>query len=94
MGWCIYLGAWPRQKSMQRVLRWDGIIPQKMDGNDAPMTPDDIRAIKAYVQANRQLSTPFDITWEGETPGDDPERATAIVRPWRDAGVTWWIEAR
>jgi len=87
------VGAWPRQKSMQRVLRWDGIIPQKMDGSDTLMTPDDIRAIKAYIEANRQHSTPFDITWEGETPGDDPERAAAIVRPWRDAGITWWIEA-
>lgn len=87
------VGAWPRQKSMQRVLRWDGIIPQKLDGSDTPMTPDDIRDIKAYVEANRQLSTPFDITWEGETPGDNPEQAAAMVRPWRDAGVTWWMEA-
>ena len=86
------VGAWPRQKSMQRVLRWDGIIPQKMDGT--PMTPDDIRAIKAYVQANRQLSTPFAITCEGETPGADPARAAAIVQPWIDAGITWWMEAR
>lgn len=88
------VGAWPRQKSMQRALRWDGIIPQKMDDSNSPMTPDDIRDIRAYVQANRQISTPFDITWEGETPGDDPEGAAAIVSPWRDAGVTWWIEAR
>jgi hypothetical protein len=88
------VGAWPRPRSMQRVLRWDGIIPQKLDGSDTTMTPDDIRAIKAYIQTNRQLSTPFEITWEGETPGDDPERAAAVVRPWKDAGITWWIEAR
>ena len=88
------VGAWSRQKSMQRVVRWDGIIPQKMDGGDNPMTPDDIRAIKAYVEANRTLTTPFDITWEGETPGDDPERAAAMVRPWIEAGITWWMEAR
>ena len=86
------VGAWPRQKSMQRVLRWDGIIPQKMDGT--PMTPADIRAIKAYVQANRQLATPFAIICEGETPGADPARAEAIVQPWIDAGITWWMEAR
>lgn len=85
------VGAWPRQKSMQRVVHWDGIVPQKMGGD--PMTPDDIRAIKTYVEANRTLTTSFDITWEGETPGDDPERAAAIVRPWQDAGVTWWMEA-
>lgn len=26
------VGAWPRAKSMQRALRWDGILPQKSDG--------------------------------------------------------------
>jgi hypothetical protein len=87
------VGAWPRPKSMQRVLNWDGIVPQKMDGSDTPMTPDDIRAIKAYVEANRRLATDFDITWEGSTPGNDLRRAAALVRPWRDAGVTWWMEA-
>jgi len=88
------IGVWPRATSMRRVLRWDGLIPQKKDGSDTLMTPDDIRTIKAYVDTNRTLTTPFDITWEGETPGDDPERAAAIVRPWRDAGITWWMESR
>jgi hypothetical protein len=88
------VGAWPRQKSMQRVLRWDGLIPQKMGGSDEPMTPEDIRAIKAYVQANRQLSTPFEIIWQGETPGQDVERAATLVRPWSEAGITWWMETR
>jgi hypothetical protein len=87
------VGAWPSQKSMQRVLRWDGIIPQKL-GSNIPMTPDDIRAIKAYIEDNRTLTTPFDIIGEGETPDDDPEGAAAIVRSWIDAGVTWWMEAR
>lgn len=86
------VGAWPREKSMQRVLRWDGIIPQKM--GDEPMTPDDIRAIKAYIEARREQTTPFEITWEGETPGDDLEHARDLVRPWIDAGITWWMEAR
>jgi hypothetical protein len=31
---------------------------------------------------------------EGETPGDDPARAAAIVGGWADAGATWWIESR
>jgi alkanesulfonate monooxygenase SsuD/methylene tetrahydromethanopterin reductase-like flavin-dependent oxidoreductase (luciferase family) len=85
------IGVWPREKSMRRVLNWDGIVPQKQGGE---MTPDDIRAIKAYVEANRTLTTPFDIINEGETPADDSERAAAIVRPWIDAGITWWMESR
>lgn len=88
------VGVWPREKSMQRALHWDGIVPQKKDGNDTQMTPDDIRAIKAYVEANRKLTTPFDIIGEGETPGNDPERAAALLAPWIDAGITWWMETR
>jgi hypothetical protein len=85
------VGAWPRNKSMQRVLRWDGILPQKTDGT--PMTPADIQAIKAFVDEHRTMQTPFDIALDAETPGNDRERAISIVRPWAKAGVTWWLES-
>lgn len=88
------VGAWPRMKSMRRVLRCDGILPAMMDeqGKSRDTTPDDIRAIKQYVEANRSETTPFDIVMEGETPGDDRERAATVVRPLAEAGVTWWLE--
>ena len=41
----------------------------------------------------RTLTTPFDIVMEGETPGDDREQASSIVRPLAEAGVTWWLES-
>ena len=85
------VGAWPYKKSMQRVLRWDGILPQKTDGTS--MTPTDIQAIKAFVDEHRTLKTPFDIALDAETPGNDHERAISIVRPWAEAGVTWWLES-
>ncbi|MFL5802760.1 MAG: LLM class flavin-dependent oxidoreductase [Roseiflexaceae bacterium] len=90
------VGAWPRPKSMQRVLRYDGILPDVIgdDRQRRDLTPGDMRAIKDFVASNRTETTPFDIVMEGETPGDDPARAAAIVRPWADAGATWWIEAR
>jgi len=89
------VGVWPREKSMRRVLRCDGLLPGKMNAQGAfvELTPDDIREIKAYVEANRPETTPFDIVMEGVTPGDDPVRAASIVQPWADAGATWWIEA-
>jgi hypothetical protein len=89
------VGAWPRMKSMRRVLRCDGLLPAKIgdDGTFAELTPDDIRAMKAFIEENRSLTTPFDIVMEGETPGDKPEQAAAKVRPWAEAGATWWIEA-
>ena len=84
------VGAWPSKKSMDRALRYDGILAYTTRGE---VTPEDIREIKRYVEENREGGDPFDIVWEGETPGDDPDRAASIAGPFAEAGVTWWIES-
>ena len=90
------VGAWPSQKSMQRVLKYDGLLPQVLNKPGDPVlpTPDELRLVRAYIQEHRTLATSFDIVVEGETPAEDPARASAIVKEWQDAGATWWIEAR
>ncbi|GHO57104.1 hypothetical protein KSB_55790 [Ktedonobacter robiniae] len=50
--------------------------------------------MREHIAGQRKQTTPFDIIWEGETPGDDAEQAAAIVRPWAEAGATWWLESR
>jgi alkanesulfonate monooxygenase SsuD/methylene tetrahydromethanopterin reductase-like flavin-dependent oxidoreductase (luciferase family) len=89
------VGAWPSKKSMNRALRYDGILAAKVSGTAAQpgVTPEDIRSMKEYVEENKYTGEVFDIVWEGETPGDDPERAVSTVRPFAEAGITWWIEA-
>jgi len=89
------VGAWPSKKSMNRALRYDGVLAAKLGGTASGpgITPDDVRAIKAYAAENRPPGAPFDIVWEGTTPGDDPERAASVVRPFAEAGVTWWMES-
>lgn len=89
------VGAWLRKKSMERVLRYDGLLPNVMgaDGKIRQMIPDDVRAMHDYIAANRTEATPFDIIVEGRTPGDDLDRAAGMVRAWAEAGATWWIEA-
>ena len=89
------VGAWKREKSMQRVLRYDGLLPNIMDpeGPHGRVTPEHVSAMKAYVAERRTLTTPFDIVVEGRTPGDNPEAAQAQVGPLAAAGATWWIEA-
>jgi hypothetical protein len=89
------VGAWPSMKSMQRVLHWDGLLPNKLneDGTIAEITPGDIREMKSFIDEQRKETTPFDIIWEGRTPGEDREKAAAMVRPWEEAGATWWMEA-
>ncbi len=89
------VGAWPREKSMQRVLRYDGLLPNVMNdqAQHIPPTREHVREMKAYVAARRTSATPFDIVVEGKTPGAEIDRAAEITRGWADAGATWWIEA-
>ena len=88
------VGAWPSEKSMGRVARYDGLLPTKAGtAESGDLTPADLTAMRDWIAAHRTLDTPFDIVWEGQTPGDDPARAAEIVRPWADAGATWWLES-
>jgi alkanesulfonate monooxygenase SsuD/methylene tetrahydromethanopterin reductase-like flavin-dependent oxidoreductase (luciferase family) len=84
------VGAWPSEKSMRRALRYGGLLAYTTRGE---VTPEDIREMKDYVEENRGAGTAFDIVWEGQTPGDDPGRAASMVRPFAEAGATWWIES-
>ena len=87
------VGAWPRMKSMRRVLRYDGLIPTVVGGEASQGTPGDLRAAVSYVMANRQADTPFDFVVEGTTPGGDAASQREQVEPWAEAGATWWMEA-
>jgi alkanesulfonate monooxygenase SsuD/methylene tetrahydromethanopterin reductase-like flavin-dependent oxidoreductase (luciferase family) len=84
------VGAWPSKKSMDRALRYEGLLAYTTRGE---VTPEDIRAMKEYVEENKEVDGTFDIVWEGVTPGDDLERAASMVRPFAEAGATWWIES-
>jgi hypothetical protein len=88
------VGVWPRKKSMQRVLKCDGLLAEKMnrDGKEEEVTPADIREMKAYVDANRTLTTPFDIVVSGKTAALDRVQCQEKLLPWLEAGVTWWVE--
>ena len=89
------VGAWPSKRSMNRALRYDGVLAYKVGGSaeSSGVTPEVIGEIKAYVEANREAGGAFDIVWEGQTPGEDPGAAATVVRPFAEAGATWWIES-
>lgn len=89
--WCV--GIWPRKKSMQRVLKCDGIIVEKMgpDGKPMEVTPEDVREIKAYVETGRG-SSPFDIVLNGNVADLDRAQLQDKLIPLSKAGATWWIE--
>jgi alkanesulfonate monooxygenase SsuD/methylene tetrahydromethanopterin reductase-like flavin-dependent oxidoreductase (luciferase family) len=87
------VGAWPRPKSMRRVLRCDGILPVLVKpGEDLPLSPDDVRDIAAWLAEHGAGSR--DIVVEGATSSRDHGSAIAAVEPWAEAGATWWLDAR
>ena len=88
------VGAWPRPRSMRRVLRCTGLVPVCMDGSGfRATTPADVRAMRAWLD-ERGAPDDLDIVMEGETPADDPAAAADVVAPWAAAGCTWWLETR
>ncbi len=86
------VGAWPYQKSMERVSKCDGWLVAKMDEDKkyVEFTPADLREMKADVESKRTLTTPFDFIVEGTTK-DASE--TVKVRAMGESGATWWIES-
>lgn len=88
-------GFWPNKAPFRRAARWDGVIPLQRGG----LEPEDVASISAYIKEHRIVGslntpdTPFDIVKIGSVPGDNAARASKIVKPFADVGVTWWLES-
>ena len=82
-------GWWPNKPPMRRAARWDGVHPGSLG---EPLTPDDIRDMVAYIHQHRTDDGPFDVAIGGSTPGGDLAAAGEQIRPFAEAGVTWWLE--
>ncbi len=88
------VGLWPSKKSMGRVLRYDGLLPNVRDskGSVGKPAPKDVQEMTCFVRSKLGGGKSFDIVIEGKTPGDDQVKAKKVVEPWADAGATWWTE--
>jgi alkanesulfonate monooxygenase SsuD/methylene tetrahydromethanopterin reductase-like flavin-dependent oxidoreductase (luciferase family) len=92
------VGAWPRPKSMRRAAKLDGWLPAYMPrkGGDHELEPGVLREGIAWLRERRAGAglgmDGYDVVAEGTTPAD-PAAAGEIVRPWAEAGATWWIDA-
>ncbi len=89
------VGAWPREKSMQRALQYNGLLPNFMgpDGKVQTGHPDlsVIRDMTDYVNRHTGERS-YDIVMEGETDPKQPE-SLGMVRQLAALGITWWMEA-
>jgi hypothetical protein len=85
------VGVWSRPKSMNRVLKCDGVVPQYQGLGDEER-PEHARAVREWLDARGGAG--LDLVAQGETPAGDPGAARALVGAWADVGCTWWLETR
>lgn len=91
------VGAWFHQKSIDRVMKYDGIIPNfyGLDGQIQMGTPSaaQINEVAEYIATHKPSSKEMDIVVEGQTSGENRKKITDQVKPYKDAGATWWLES-
>ena len=83
--WCV--GAIGHPKSMARATRWDGVIPQVLDGEAGARQPhlEEVAELRSQLDASRPGDV-VDIIVEGTMSEHSPAA-------YADAGATWWIES-
>ncbi|HQY33826.1 MAG TPA: LLM class flavin-dependent oxidoreductase [Actinotalea sp.] len=94
------VGAWPAERSMERAARWDGVVLQRARSM-VPLTPADVAEAVAWLTGRRALlraegyplGAAYDVVVSDASP-DHPAAAAAHVEAFREAGATWWVEAR
>ncbi len=77
---------WHKPRSLLRGARCEGVVPEGVDVVDIP-------AMRTWL-AEHDAAVDLDVTSEGETPADDAGAAAELVRPWAEAGCTWWLESK
>ncbi len=86
-------GRWPARRPFRRAARWDGVFPTHRDvGQAETMRPEQLAEIVGYTREHRDPAVALDVVVEGQTPGHDAARDRAALEPYREAGLTWWIE--
>lgn len=87
-------GIWPRQRSMQRALKCDGVIVEMIgpEGQPQDVTPADIADVRAFVGANRAPEAAFDIVVIGKIADLERSQMHDKLQAFQEAGATWWVE--
>jgi alkanesulfonate monooxygenase SsuD/methylene tetrahydromethanopterin reductase-like flavin-dependent oxidoreductase (luciferase family) len=81
------VGLWGSERSMARVLRYDGYLPNAK----GEITPELVREMRAYLDERRAGEAPMDLIVDAETRGD-PAAAAEKARAFAEAGATWLNE--
>jgi alkanesulfonate monooxygenase SsuD/methylene tetrahydromethanopterin reductase-like flavin-dependent oxidoreductase (luciferase family) len=89
------VGLWGSERSMRRVVRYDGYLPNlppdQGGGPGAEVPPATVRAMRDWLD-QRAPDHPIDLVIDGTTPTTDQDAARDRVSSLAEAGATWWIE--
>ncbi len=84
-------GFWPNKAPFRRAARWDGLCP--IFGGDPATHAAQLGEAVAFVQAQMAEDKPFDVVYTGHSLfGNSRAQAAEIIKPFADAGLTWWLE--
>lgn len=97
--WCVgaLVPGRTRQRSLERAARWQGIFPSVAGTEgESGLTVDALREVVDRVTELREESglgmDGYDVVVEGDSHGEFGA-VRPPVRPWEDAGATWWVES-
>lgn len=91
----IWVGGSTRAgAAVRRAARCDGIVPYKLTDTSGweDLTPEEVRDLRVRIEAQRAVSTPFDIAIGGRSRREDREMERSYIRSLAEAGATWWME--
>lgn len=88
-----------RQPSLARAARWDGLLPQVIDGEHRGKvrSPEEMSAVVEQVRGLRaEAGLPmegYDVVLEADSTGEWEKTEPADPMAWAQAGATWWVES-
>jgi alkanesulfonate monooxygenase SsuD/methylene tetrahydromethanopterin reductase-like flavin-dependent oxidoreductase (luciferase family) len=90
------VGLWGSERSMRRVVRYDGYLPNlppdQGGGPGAEVAPATVRAMRDWLDQRAARDHPIDLVIDGTTSTTDQDAARDRVSSLAEAGATWWIE--
>ena len=84
-------GGVPHKAPFRRAARYDGVAPVHSKWPE-PVTPDDLEDVLSIVELERGNLRNYDVVICGTTTPYDTTKNEEILAPWKERGVTWWLE--
>lgn len=83
-------GTWSNKKPFVRAAKFDGVMPIHKNFPQE-LSVEEVQEINSLIRKNRASTHNFEIMISG-TGFFTPERRVEMIKPYIDAGITWWLE--